>query len=147
MSVLQALEKAQEARDPQSLLRYFPYANAIGISASLSEGELVAQLAFDQHIIGDLGAAALQGGAISTLLESVAVLAILWKIEKIQMPQMMNHSVEYLSSGRPLPTFARAEITRHGHQITNVRTIAWQDDQSTPIAAAHTHFLLNPMVK
>jgi acyl-coenzyme A thioesterase PaaI-like protein len=147
MSVLQALANAKEANDPQSLLPYFPYANAIGISASLSEGQLVAQLAFDQHIIGDLGAAALQGGAISTLLESVAVLAIVWEIDKIQMPQLMNHSVEYLSSGRPKPTFARAEITRHGHQIANVRTIAWQDDPSTPIAAAHSHVLLHPMAK
>lgn len=147
MKVLQALAQAKDANDPQPLLQHFPYAEAIGISAEIKDGALVTHLAFDQHIIGDLGAAALQGGAISTLLESTAVLALLWDVEKIQMPQMMNHAVEYLSSGRPLPTFARAEITRHGHQIANVRTIAWQEDPHAPIAAAHAHFLLVPEAK
>jgi acyl-coenzyme A thioesterase PaaI-like protein len=147
MNVSQSVAQAKSGNDPQSLIQNFPYVNTIGITVQIEDGHLVTQLAFDQHIIGDLGAAALQGGAISTLLESTAVLALLWEVEKIQMPQIMNHAVEYLSSGRPLPTFARAEITRHGHQIANVRTIAWQDDPNAPIAAAHAHFLLVPEAK
>ncbi len=147
MNLANVLEQAKVASDPQSLLQCFPYAQALGISASWDNEKLVAHLAFDQHIIGDLGAAALQGGAISTLLESTAVLSLLWSVEKIQMPQFMNHSVEYLASGRPKPTHAQAEIVRHGHQIANVRTIAWQGDRSAPIAAAHTHVLLVPESK
>lgn len=144
MSIEEYVLAARTSQAPQTLVETIPYLKAIGISASLRGDTIVTELAFDQHVIGDLGAAALQGGAISTLLESTAILALLWEVENIRIPEIMNISVEYLGSGRPKPTFARAEIVRHGHQIANVRTIAWQDDEKAPIAASHAHFHLVP---
>lgn len=144
MSIAEHVVAARKSKSPQALLETIPYLRAIGISAVVRGDTVVTELAFDQHIIGDLGAAALQGGAISTLLEGTAILALLWEVESIRIPETMNVSVEYLGSGRPKPTFARAEIIRHGHQIANVRTIAWQDDEEAPIAASHAHFHLVP---
>ncbi len=144
MSIAEFAKTARETENLSLLLEKIPYMTAIGIEATVRDSTIVSELAFDQHIIGDLGAAVLQGGAISTLLESTAIIALLWDVENIEMPELMNSSVEHLASGRPKPTFARAEIVRHGHQIANVRAIAWQDDEASPIATGHMHVRLVP---
>ena len=37
--------------------------------------------------------------------------------------------VDYLRSGRPVDTHARAIVTRQGRRVTNVRVEAWQEDR------------------
>lgn len=111
---------------------------------SIQDGALVGQMEFDQHLIGDIGIGALHGGTIGSLLESTSIFTLLWEVEKTLMPKTINLTVEYLRSGRPKTTYARAEITRHGRRVANVRAAAWQDDPEKPIAAAYAHFLLVP---
>ncbi len=144
MSIRETISKARKTQEPQVLMEHVPYARALGIGMSLQNGTLVGQLDFDQHLIGDLGAATLHGGTIGSLLETTAIFTLLWEIEKTLMPKTINLTVEHLQPGRPKTTFARAEITRHGRRVANVRVIAWQDDPDTPIAAAYAHFLLVP---
>lgn len=144
MNVTDVIAKARSNQDPQSLIQHIPYARALGMDVGIEDGQLVGELPFDQHLIGDLGAAALHGGSIGGFLESTAIVTLLWEIEETQTPKTINLTVEYLSSGRPKTTFARAEITRHGRRVAKVRAVAWQDDPETPIAAAYAHFLLVP---
>ena len=58
------------------------------------------------------------------------------------VPKTINITVEYLRSGKPQDTFARAVFTKHGRRVANVRAYAWQDDPTKPVAAANAHFLL-----
>ncbi len=60
------------------------------------------------------------------------------------LPKTIDISFEYLRSGKPRDTFAQATITKHGRRVANVRVVAWQEDPSRPIAAAHGHFLIKP---
>lgn len=146
MDVLEAIAKAREAGQPQDLVQHIPYAQALGMSMSMSEDQLIGQMDFGPQLIGDIGVGALHGGTIGSLLESTAIFTLLWEVEKTQMPKTINLTVEYLRSGRPKTTFAKADITRHGRRVANVRAVAWQDDPEKPIAAAYAHFLLVPQV-
>jgi acyl-coenzyme A thioesterase PaaI-like protein len=55
---------------------------------------------------------------------------------------VIDVSVEYLRSGRPLTTFARAEIKKVGRRIANVHVEAWQDNRARLFAQGTGHFLM-----
>ncbi|MCC6522604.1 MAG: PaaI family thioesterase [Polyangiaceae bacterium] len=111
---------------------------------TLLEGELVGKMRYADHLIGNPALPALHGGAIGALLESTAIFQILWDAETIVLPKTVNITVDYLRSGRPLDTFARGIITKHGRRVVNVRVEAWQEDRTRPIALANGHFLILP---
>jgi acyl-coenzyme A thioesterase PaaI-like protein len=50
--------------------------------------------------------------------------------------------VDYLRSGKPVDTYARARVIKSGRRVANVQVEAWQNERSQPIAAMHGHFLL-----
>ena len=62
---------------------------------------------------------------------------------RLASPSPSGVTVEYLRSGRPIDTFARAHVLRMGRRIANVRVEAWQDAKSAPIAALYGRFLLD----
>jgi acyl-coenzyme A thioesterase PaaI-like protein len=99
---------------------------------------------FADHLIGNATIPALHGGTLGALLESTAVFKLMLEGETIAIPKTINITVEYLRTGKARDTFARAQFTRHGRRVANVRAFAYQDDPDKPIAAANAHFLLVP---
>jgi acyl-coenzyme A thioesterase PaaI-like protein len=90
---------------------------------------------------------ALHGGTVGALLESAAILKLLWEGSAGAVPKTINITLDYLRSARATEdTFARAIITKHGRRVANVQVRAWQRDEAKPIAAAHAHFLLKSSV-
>ena len=59
-----------------------------------------------------------------------------------KLAKPVDVTVEYMRSGRPVDTYARASIKRMGRRVANVHVEAWQDARGAPIAALHGHFLL-----
>ena len=51
-------------------------------------------------------------------------------------------NIDYLRRGKPIDTYARADIFKEGSRVANVRVRAWQDNMEEPIAALSGHFLL-----
>lgn len=143
-SLFDAIRAARQAGNPDGLVQMIPYARFMGITMAMQEGELVGKLAFADHLIGNAAIGALHGGALGALLESTAVFKLMMEGETIKLPKTINITVEYLRSGKAMDTYARAEFTRQGRRVANVRAIAWQDDPANPIAAANAHFLLVP---
>ncbi|WP_290818359.1 PaaI family thioesterase [Ferrovibrio sp.] len=86
----------------------------------------------------------MHGGVVGALLESAAIVQLIWSADADRIPKIIDLQVDYLRSARPVETFARAIITKHGRRVANVRAEAWQDDPARPVAAAHAHFLLTP---
>lgn len=119
-----------------------PYARTMGISLTIRDGELLGVMTFGEHLIGNPTLPALHGGAISALLESTAILQLMWEGEVAAPPKTIGLTIEYLRSGRPVDTFARGYPTRQGRRVANVRVEAWQDDRSRPIAVASARFLV-----
>ena len=138
------LRAARETDDPNRLLSAIPYARFLGLTMARRDDRLVATMAFADHLIGNSRLPALHGGTLGALLESTAIVSVLFAMDDATaLPKTVNLTVEYLRSGRAQDTFAAATITKHGRRVVNVQARAWQDDESRPIAAAHAHFLLS----
>ncbi len=118
-----------------------PYARFLGIRAELKGDELTLVMPFSQHLIGNPLLPALHGGVVGALLEvtSLTQLAIASKSE--QFPKTVDISIDYLRSGKPVDTYARARIVKIGRRIANVQAEAWQGERTQPIAALHGHFM------
>ena len=129
------------------MLARVPYARFLGIRAELAGDEMTAILPYAEHLIGNPTLPAIHGGVLGAFMELTA-LAQLSVVQEsggermARQPKPIDVTVEYLRSGRPVDTFARAQITRMGRRIANVRVEAWQAARAAPIAALHGHFLL-----
>jgi len=144
VNIREVIRLARETRNPNALVQVIPYARWLGISIDASGDDLIGQMRFSEHLIGNATIQALHGGTLGALLESTAVFKLLMEAETVTVPKTINITVEYLRTGKPQDVFARAEFTRHGRRVANVRAVAWQDDPDRPIAAATAHFLLLP---
>ena len=133
----------------QAMLERIPYARFLGMRAELAGDEMTAILPYSDHLIGNPALPAIHGGVLGAFMELTALAQI--SIAQsfgdggmARQPKPIDVTVEYLRSGRPLDTFARAQITRMGRRIANVRVEAWQETRAAPIAALHGHFLVTP---
>lgn len=123
-------------------LARIPYAAFLGVRAELKGDELTLVLPFADHLVGNPLLPALHGGVVGALMELTALtqLAIASKTEKF--PKTIDIGVDFLRSGRPIDTYARARVIKIGRRIANVQAEAWQNERNQPIAAMHGHFLL-----
>ncbi|WP_028452426.1 PaaI family thioesterase [Chitinilyticum aquatile] len=120
-----------------------PYSALLGIRVRAGDdGQPLFCLPFSPDNIGNVQLPALHGGVIGGFLENAAVMHLLWAREASELPKVVDFSIDYLRSGRPLDTWAQCEIVRQGKRIANVLMTAWQDDRTRPIAQARAHFLL-----
>lgn len=127
-----------------ALLARIPYAQFLGVKIELAGDEMTAILPFGQHIIGNPVLPAIHGGVLGAFMEMTALAQLLLTEGQARQPRVIDVSVEYLRSGRPLTTYARAEIKKVGRRIANVHVEAWQDQRAAPIAALRGHFLVTP---
>jgi uncharacterized protein (TIGR00369 family) len=141
-AILDAITQAKARGELGQLVGAIPYARFIGMSVEVEGEGLVAKMAVLERNVGNAALPALHGGTIAALLESVSIFELIWRVETARLPKTINLTIDYLRSGKPALTFARAEITRHGRRVANVDAVAWQDDPADPIARAFAHFLL-----
>ena len=128
----------------QAALARIPYARFLGVQAALAGDEMTAALPFADHLIGNPILPALHGGVIGAFMEMTALLQLAVAQGGARQPRPIDVTVEYLRSGRPKTTFARASIKRVGRRIANVQVEAWQDARANPIAFLRGHFLVAP---
>jgi uncharacterized protein (TIGR00369 family) len=137
-----ALASVRETGDFTAIQEAIPYARFMGITAELVDGDVVGRMRYSDHLVGNPTIPALHGGTLGALMESTAIFKLLWDGETTAVPKTINITVEYLRSARAEDVFARAEFTRHGRRVANVRVFAYQDDPERPAAVATAHFLL-----
>jgi uncharacterized protein (TIGR00369 family) len=132
-------------RDLLALLDRIPYARFIGMQATLHGDEMTGVLPYAPHLIGNPSLPALHGGVIGAFMELTAIAQLSIAEPQARLPRTVDINVDYLRSGRPADTYARALIKRAGRRIANVQVEAWQEARSNPIAALRGHFLLTPV--
>lgn len=137
------IAEARATKNFGVFLQAVPYLRFLGLDLREgADGALLCVLPADPKLIGNARLPALHGGVVGALLESAAIVQLIWSAETDAIPKIIDLQVDYLRSARPVETFARAVITKHGRRVANVRAEAWQDDPARPVAAAHAHFLL-----
>ncbi|WP_439815763.1 PaaI family thioesterase [Zavarzinia sp. CC-PAN008] len=136
------IRQVRETGDATGLAQLIPFHRFIGLEVDYRAGELLTRLPFKPELIGNTRLPALHGGATGAFLEITAILHLMMQMDEPVIPKTINLTIDYLRSGRPQEVFARAEVTKHGRRVANVRVTAWQDDPDKPIAAAHAHLLI-----
>ncbi len=125
-----------------AMLQTIPYARFLGIRAEVAGDEMTMILPFGQHIIGNPVLPAIHGGVLGAFMEMTALAQLSLKQGLERQPRVIDVSIEYLRSGRPLTTYARAELKKVGRRVANVHVEAWQEQRANPIAALRGHFLV-----
>ncbi len=134
------------AADVLAAIAGVPYARFLGLRLELAGDEMTAVLPFQQSLIGNPVLPAIHGGVLGAMMEMTALAQIAVARHAAgdggKLAKPIDVTVEYLRSGRPVDTYARATLKRMGRRIANVHVEAWQQSRSAPIAALHGHFLL-----
>jgi uncharacterized protein (TIGR00369 family) len=126
-------------------LAAIPYARFLGVRAELAGDEMTLVMPFAERLIGNVILPALHGGVVGAFLEMTAQAQLSISVGLARQARPIDVTVEYLRSGRPVTSFARAELKRVGRRVANVHVEAWQESRSKPIAALHGHFALKPV--
>lgn len=135
--------EVRKSKDYAKAVELIPYAQLLGIRFNEDEKEeLLFCLPFNEDNIGNVMLPALHGGVIGGFMENAAVIHLMWAMESLSMPRIIDFSLDYTLSGRPEDTYASCEIVKLGKRIANVRIQAWQSDRKKLIAVARSHFKL-----
>ncbi len=142
MEILAQASREGRKPDPDALLASVPYCAHLGVRARIENGRLRLDMPFGDHLIGNPILPALHGGVIGSLLETAAILQVVWEIGGEQLPKPVDITIDYLRTGRAVESHARARIARAGRRVVNVHAEMWQEDEAKPIAALRGHMLL-----
>lgn len=140
--LLKAAVEAGVKPDLSALVAAIPYARYLGIQVDRKGTEITTVLPFSHHLIGNPVLPALHGGVVGGFLETTAIMQAIFEVGGAEMPRPVDINIDYLRSGRPVDTFARAIITKQGRRIINVHAQAWQEEHDRPIATLRGHMLL-----
>ncbi|PCI33532.1 MAG: thioesterase [Alphaproteobacteria bacterium] len=136
LSKLKARETFEESLDIS------PYAKMMGFRLRRQDGILTTVMDFHDDLIGSPFPKALHGGTVASLLEMAALMQLTWDRELAHIPKALDVTIDYLRSGKPEDTFARARVFRMGRRFATLHAEAWQSDSEKPIASAMLHFQL-----
>jgi uncharacterized protein (TIGR00369 family) len=145
MKILEEFRDRGQGQDLSGLLKHIPYATFLGLAVEQQGDEIITTLPFAEHLVGNVNLPAVHGGAIAAMLEMTATLQLLYNTACERLPKTVDVSFDYLRSARALTTFGRAEVTRQGRRVANVRCELWQEQRNKPIAVSHGHFMLAPL--
>jgi len=123
-------------------LARIPYAAFLGVRAELKGDELTLILPYSDHLVGNPLLPALHGGVVAALMELTAITQLAIASKSTNFPKTIDVGFDYLRSGKPVDTYARARIVKIGRRIANVQAETWQAEREQPIAAMHGHFLV-----
>lgn len=142
MTLVEAIADARRSGELGPVAERIPYMEWMGIEMRVEGGEVRGLMKQSDMLIGNYVHRALHGGTLGALLESTAVFELLYSADSENLPRIVNITIEYLRSGKDQDTHARAFVEKLGRNVANVRAIAWQSDESKPVAAAQCHFLV-----
>jgi len=128
----------------RAALAAVPYARFLGVEVVFNGDEMTAILPFAEKLIGNPVLPAIHGGVLGAFMELTAIAQLSAIQSQARRPRTIDVSVEYLRSGRPLTTYARAEVKKVGRRVANVHVEAWQEQRAEPIAFLRAHFLVDP---
>ncbi|AFT67504.1 MAG: acyl-coenzyme A thioesterase PaaI-like protein [Cycloclasticus pugetii] len=143
MSLVEKINDIKLRHDYEAIVELIPYAKTIGVETSMVGESIVSSLRFMESNIGNPAVPALHGGVIAGFMENSALLHLIWEIELVNIPKIIDVSIDYLRPGQTTTTYSKCDIVRLGSRVALCNIIAWQEDINKPIAQARGHFLLS----
>ena len=155
-----AERQAERDRVLAALTEAVPYNRLLGAHFDRLGDELTGRLPFREGLVGNPLLPALHGGVTGSFLEITALMQLAWDqalalmdeggaaAERITqgryppMPKTIDITIDYLRSGRPRETFARATVQKAGRRVAHLHVEAWQEARARPIAMLRGNFLM-----
>jgi len=143
MSLVNEINNIKSRHDYEAIVDLIPYAKTIGVETSMVGESIVSSLRFIESNIGNPAIPALHGGVIAGFMENAALLHLIWEIELVNIPKIVDFSIDYLRPGQASTMYSKCDINRLGSRIALCNVSTWQEDINKPIAQARCHFLLS----
>ena len=155
-----AVIKKRRNKALSKLIKSIPYISFLGVEFDRRGDEITAILPFKNDLVGNPNLPALHGGSIAAFLEISAIIELSWMqiwreienpelkadylidLEILSLPKTIDFSVDYLRSGLPRDSYARAKVNRVGRRYASVHVEAWQDNRGKLFAQGSGHFLM-----
>ncbi|MDH3300118.1 MAG: PaaI family thioesterase [Acidimicrobiia bacterium] len=146
MKFLNQLRAEGRVNDLDALLDYIPYARFIGLEVHQLGDEVITELPPQAHLTGNPNLPAVHGGVVGAVLEMTAILQLIHDTDCERLPKTVDVSFNYLRPVRSdTITYGRANVTRQGRRVANVRCELWQNERDRVVANSHGHFVLAPL--
>lgn len=122
-----------------------PHCRGLGFEVvSLEAGVCVAKLPYRPELVGDPVAGVLHGGVVTTLLDSAGGAAVVSALGTPTPLATLDLRIDYLRRQPPhRELFARVECYKRTKHVAFARGIAYDGDESDPVAAMAATYMLH----
>jgi uncharacterized protein (TIGR00369 family) len=121
-----------------------PHTRRLGFSVvSLHNGVCVATLPYSSELVGDPTSGVLHGGVVTTLLDSAGGAAVLSALGMPIPLATLDLRIDYLRPSQPGRNLtARVECYKKTHNIAFARGVAYDAEETDPVAAMAATYML-----
>lgn len=128
----------------QGFAELVPHNRALGLKfVGYGEGQAVIVLPYDDRFVGNPETGVLHGGAVSALMDATCGAAVIMKMHAATAIATLDIRIDYLRPAAPRKDVTcRAECYKLTKNVAFVRAIAFNDDESDPIASAAASFMI-----
>ena len=122
-----------------------PYAQALGVEImDIQRGQAWAKAPYREETIGDADTGVIHGGVITALLDNLAGVAVVSKLDKPMSTATLDLRIDYMRPATPgRDVIGEAECYHVTKTVAFVRAWAYHDSKEKVIATAAGAFALN----
>ncbi|GIW41434.1 MAG: thioesterase [Candidatus Binatia bacterium] len=131
-------------RGNQAFVSHTPHARHLGIRVvEVGPCRAVLMLPYREELVGDPARGVIFGGAITTLLDHTAGMAVACSMEEIKAVATIDLRVDYLRAAEPgLDLYADVECYKVTRNVAFVRGIAYDRTPDDPFASCLATFMI-----
>jgi uncharacterized protein (TIGR00369 family) len=117
--------------------------HALGIEVlEIFRGGASMKLEYHEDLVGDPATGVVHGGAITALLDSCCGFAASTVLGELGLTPTIDLRIDYMGAAEPhKPIIGKAEVYRTTKNVIFTRGVAFQDDESRPVAHAVGNFV------
>jgi uncharacterized protein (TIGR00369 family) len=132
------------ARIDQVVSGAIPHNRALGLRAiDCGPGWATLRLPYKEELIGNPDTGVLHGGAITSLVDATAGMAVFMKLLSPTRIATLDLRIDYLRPATPgQDVVARADCYKLTRQVAFVRALAYHEDPADPIASSASTFMI-----
>ena len=129
------------------LLVGIPHCKELGVEVvEIDKVRCTIRLAYQERLVGNPETGVLNGGVITTLVDSVCGIAVQMALGKLAQIATLDLRIDYLRGSTPKePLFASANCYKLTRQIAFVRGIAHNGDVEDPVANCVATFMITSL--
>lgn len=130
----------------QKMVSAVPQLKALGVElVSFDVGEATLALPYGEHLIGFPETGVIAGGAIYSLMDSVAGMAVFSKLRVYKPIATLDLRIDYMKPATAGETvYGWAECYKLTRSVAFVRGVAYHSDKADPVANVSGTFMLPP---